>query len=181
MLASATMAVRVDGDPGAMVGPVSAVLRAVRADVPLFDPGTFRDAFNSVLAPQRMGATLFSLFGMLALLTAAIGLYGMLAHVLSFRMREFGVRTALGARPGDLTRLMLRYGLGRVAAGLAAGLVLAQLAAGAARQFLWGTSSYDLGALLLPALVLGTAGLAASLGPARRAARADPMESLRSD
>lgn len=181
MLTTATMVVRTRGDPGAAIAPVTAAIRAVRGGVPLIGAGTFRDAINGVLAPQRLGATLFSLFGALALATAAIGLYGMLAYVLSHRLREFGVRIALGARPRDLVALVLRYGLGRVAVGLVAGVVLAQLAAGAARQFLWGTSALDLSAMLAAAAVLGAAALAACAGPARRAARAEPMESLRSD
>jgi predicted permease len=179
MVTSPTLAVRTSGNGRSMLPAITAAIRGVRPDVPLFGPGSFEDTFNSVLAPQRLGATLFSLFGGLALLTAAIGLYGMLAYVLSHRMREFGVRTALGARPRDLTGLMVRFGLGRVMVGLVAGVFLAQLAGGAARPFLWGASLHDLPSLLVTVGVMVTAGLAASLGPARRAARADPMETLR--
>src|SRR6185437_3870205 len=135
--------------------------------------------------PERLLATLSEGFGALALLLAAIGLYGALAYDASRRRREFGVRTALGAEQAAIRRLVLRQAGSRLLAGTAAGLALAWIVGGMAQhglaKLLYGVQATDAGTLLGAAALLAAVGLAAAWLPARRAARADPMLALREE
>jgi len=135
--------------------------------------------------PQRMLATLSEGFGFLALLIAAIGLYGGLAYEASRRRREFGVRMALGARPAAIRRLVLSQATTRLFIGMVAGLGLAWLAGRAAQptlgSVLYGVAPTDSTTLGTAAALLFAVGLAAAWLPARRAARADPMLALREE
>jgi putative ABC transport system permease protein len=134
-----------------------------------------------VLMPQRLTATLLSLFGALTLALAAVGIYGVLAYAVSQRTREIGIRVALGARARDVVTLVLGRMAILIAAGVALGLALALAAARAVAAFLFGVDTDDPLAFLSATLLLAAVALVASFVPARRAASVDPMTALRAD
>jgi predicted permease len=133
------------------------------------------------LRPWQLGATLFTTFGALGLLVAAVGLYSVLAHDVAQRHHDIGVRLALGARAGDVLRLVVRRGVGLAVVGVAAGIALALVAARRAADLLFEVSPHDPATLAGVAAVLVAAALAASLVPGWRASRIDPAVSLRAD
>jgi len=165
-----------------------APLGALREALASADSGLSGDRLESLartvdasLFPARMGALLLGAFGVLALLLAVIGVYGVLAYSVGQRTREIGIRIALGAARGDVLRLVMGEGMLLVAVGLLVGLALAVAATRLLAGFLYGISPTDavtFGAVLL---LLSGAALAASWLPARRASRVDPMVALRND
>jgi hypothetical protein len=139
----------------------------------------FREG-NFLLAVVRAGASVFGTFGLAALFLAVVGVYGVKACMVSQRTREIGVRMALGARPRDVVRMVLRDGLVLVSVGLVAGLGLSVLTGGALRGMLFQGRALDLPVVAVTALVLLAAILLASWVPARRATRIAPTVALRS-
>jgi putative ABC transport system permease protein len=142
-------------------------------------------ALEDQVAPQlrawRLGAGLFSVFGVLALLVAAIGLYSVVAFDVEGRRREMGVRTALGASATAILRLVVMDGLRLAAGGVMAGLLLAWLLAPRIAGLLYGVAPQDAQIFVGVALVLVVAALVASVIPGVRAARVDPSTALRSE
>jgi len=140
---------------------------------------------SDLIEPQarswKLGASMFSAFGGLALVVAAVGLYSVLAFGVARRRREIGVRAALGARPGRLVRQVVREGLSVSAVGMAVGLVAALAAAPALQPLLFGVRARDPWTLGAVTLLLGLVALAASGVPAIRASRVDPAEVLRAE
>jgi ABC-type antimicrobial peptide transport system permease subunit len=129
--------------------------------------------------PWHLGAAVFGAFGALALAVAAAGLYGVVTLLVAERTRELGIRRALGARPGDVVRLVGGQ-LGRVVAlGAAGGLAVGAAGARAAAGLLYGVGPLDPAAYAGAALLLGAASLAACVAPLRRATRVDPRAALR--
>jgi predicted permease len=138
-------------------------------------------AIEASMLPARVGAFATAGFGAAAILLAVIGIYGLVAFSVSQRMREMGIRRAIGASRGHIVRLVLAGSLGRVTAGVLPGLLLGGASAVAFSGFLVEVSPFDAPTLaIIAALMLG-AGAAASLGPALRAARVDPLGVLRQD
>ncbi len=133
------------------------------------------------LAAWRLGATMFTIFGALALLIAAVGLYGVLAFNIAQRYHEIGVRMALGARPAVITRMVLRQSLTAAGLGVAVGLVIARLGSSRLQDHLFGIDAGDPAVAIAAGAVLLGAALLASLIPARRAVRVDPVSALRSE
>jgi ABC-type antimicrobial peptide transport system permease subunit len=133
------------------------------------------------LRSWRLGATMFTLFGALALLVAALGLYSVLAFDVAQRTREIGLRSALGANTGVLLAMVVRSAARMTGIGVAAGLVAALLLAPRLQELLYHTSPRDPVTLGTVALVLLIVSLAASCVPAWRAARVDPIVALRAD
>ena len=125
------------------------------------------------------GATLFGVFAALALTLAAIGIYGVASYVAQLRTREIGIRIALGADPARIRALVLRQGSIPIAAGIAAGLVLAAIGSRLASAFLRGVSARDPLTYAAVAVLLTAIALAATWLPARRAAAVDPISALR--
>ncbi|MBV9879388.1 MAG: ABC transporter permease [Gemmatirosa sp.] len=154
---------------------------------PLLPPSAYlavrplAEEVDPALRPWQLGATLFSAFGALGLLVAALGLYGVLAYDVAQRRHDFGVRLALGALRGDVLRLVLRRGLGVAGLGLALGVGLAVAVGPSASALLLGVSPRDPLTLGVVMLVLGAVAVAASAIPGWRAARVDPVAVLRAD
>ncbi len=133
------------------------------------------------LRPFRLGATLFTAFGLLALVVAGVGVYGVIAYSFSQRTHELGVRSALGATGADTYRLVLGEALRLMAIGVAAGIALSLALGKLVASMLYATSARDPVVIIGAAVLLGVAGVAASLLPAWRASRSDPMEALRAE
>jgi ABC-type antimicrobial peptide transport system permease subunit len=131
------------------------------------------------MAARRTGILLLGIFSALALTLAAAGIYGVMAHLVSTRTGEIGIRMTLGARPGDVMRLVLKEGLLQALAGLAIGLPGAVLLMRSLRSMLYGISPADPLTLGVAAILLLAAALLACLVPARRAMRVDPAVALR--
>jgi ABC-type antimicrobial peptide transport system permease subunit len=149
--------------------------------LPLFDVTTMTAALAEPLSGQRLGATLFLGFGGFGLLMAALGTYGVLAVTVGRRVPEFGVRVALGARPGQLLRAVLLEGRRLVAAGLALGTLVTLVLSPRLFSALSEVDPRDPLALAAPLVVLLAAGALASLLPALRATRVDPVRALNTD
>jgi putative ABC transport system permease protein len=173
------------GDPALLVPAVRAALAEIDPDQPLARVTTLEQAVADATARPRLRTLLLGLFAVLALLLAAVGLYGLMALAVTERRRELGVRLALGAGAWDLLRLVLGRGLALTAAGLGVGLAAALSAAALAGDILGGllyqVSPTDLWTFATVPLVLAAAGLAASLAPALRAADSDPLTVLREE
>jgi predicted permease len=166
-------------EPAAVAGAVRRTVRDLLKTVPVVKVTTLSDQVDASIVPERLVATLSGLFGALGSVLAAIGLYGLLAYTVARRIHEIGIRMALGATPGDVTRMVLLDALGMVAAGLAMGAPLAFWA----RQFA-ASLIQDLPVNSAVPIAFGTVAmiavaLVAAYLPARRAARVDPMEALR--
>jgi ABC-type antimicrobial peptide transport system permease subunit len=135
---------------------------------------------DNTLAPTRLASTLISIFGLVALLLASIGLYGVMAWMVSHRTREVGIRMALGARPGDVLKLVLKQGLVLTLTGVVIGLVAAFIATRLIdTQQLYGVSATDPFTFAVIALLLTAVSLLACYLPARRATKVDPLTALR--
>jgi hypothetical protein len=171
--------VRSGGDAGRLLPAVRNEVRAIDPALAVFKATTLFDELKHSIAPSRMAATLTGLFGSVALLLAAIGLYGVIAQSVVSRTREIGIRMALGAEASDVLRLVLCEGLAMVAVGLALGLMGAFAATGYIAGQLYGVQPTDPASFLLAAFVLAAAALLACWIPARRAAMVDPIVALR--
>jgi ABC-type antimicrobial peptide transport system permease subunit len=134
---------------------------------------------NSSLAPRRFVVTVLAVFAGMALLMAAIGLYGVIGYAVTQRTQELGVRMALGAQPGEILRLVLAQGMRLAGAGAAIGLGVSLIVSRLLRNELFHVSSFDPLTFAVMAAVLIGAALLASYVPARRATRVDPMVALR--
>jgi len=174
------MHVRTTGDPSRLV---TAARREVAAAAPTWmieRPRTLEETLGASLMPQRIAAGLLGAFGVVALLLAAVGLYGVVAFAVAQRTREIGIRVALGAQGGEVLGLMLRQGVRLAGIGLLVGVPLAFVVARLVSGFLVGAGAAD------PVVFVGAAGLlafvtlVASYVPARRASKVDPMAALRS-
>jgi hypothetical protein len=173
--------VRSQADPGALSDAVRVELAALDPELALAGPRRLDDYLGAARAPGRAAAVIAAGLSLASLLLAVVGVYGVLAHAVSRRRREIGLRLALGASPGRVRRLVLGDGLRLAATGLAAGLLAAGLAARLAQGLLFGVSASDPLSFAAAALLLGGAALASGWTPAARAARVDPLESLREE
>jgi predicted permease len=173
------LVVRTSVTAEAMVPVLQRELRALEPELVFLDKGTMRDLADVRLFPVRAGAWLIGAFGALALLVAAVGLYGVIGYSVSRRVREIGIRKALGARPGQLVGMVLGEGMTLVAIG---GVIGGALAAGLARVLssVLFVGPFDAVSFAIAFGVLAVVALLANTVPARRAARVDPMVALRS-
>ncbi|MEO8504299.1 MAG: ABC transporter permease [Acidobacteriota bacterium] len=175
----ATFYLRVAGDPEALLPAVRNAVRAVDPGLPLVDARALDEEARRSLFLERTAATVSVALGVLAALLAALGVYGVLAYLVSGRVREMGIRAALGATAAELRRLVVVSGVGPAAVGLVCGLLLALPAALLLRTALFGISSSDPLTYGAVAAVLLVAALAAAWIPALRAARVEPSIALR--
>jgi predicted permease len=174
-----SLAVRASGNLDRVHAAIRREVRALDERVPIIEPRSLDGLVAAVLLPQRVGATLLSLFGILTLVLAGVGVYGVLASVVGRRTREIGIRVALGARPGQVVAMVLRQSLAVVASGVVLGLILALAAAKGIANLLFGVGPTDPITFAATAAALAAVGMAASYVPARRATRVNPTEALR--
>jgi putative ABC transport system permease protein len=175
---SLTLMVRAN-DPDAVAASVRAEIRALDADVPVYEMRPMEDAIDEDLSSSRVLGSLFVSFALLALALAASGLYAVVSYSASQRVKEFGVRIALGAAPRDITRMMLGQTARLVAIGLVIGLAGGRLLAIGAATLLYQVSPSDPVTYAGVAIALGSIALLASYVPARRATAVDPVTALR--
>lgn len=164
-----------------LVGPVKEQIASLDRDQAVTDVATMEENIDDSLASQRLTMTLLGVFAGLALILASIGLYGVMALIVTQRTREMGIRFALGANRGDVLRLVLGEGAVLVGIGLAAGLLGAFLASRALSSVLYNVAPLDPTALISALLTLSLVALIACFLPARRASLVDPIEALRMD
>jgi predicted permease len=171
--------VRTSGDPAALAGAVRREVQSLEPNLALPDLRTLEQTLASSLYVPRMGAVLLAGFAALALLLAAVGVYGVTSFGVAQRTREIGVRMALGARAPDVMRLVVKDGMRLVAIGVALGLALALGAGRSLESFLYGVHARDALTFVVVSVVLAAVALAACLVPARRATKMDPLAALR--
>ena len=171
--------IRTSGDPLRLAPAVRTFVRELDPTVPVDNVRTMEERVSTNLARPRLYAVLLGGFAAFALVIAAVGLFGVLSYSVAQRSREIGVRTALGARPSDIVRLVVGQGLRMTAAGAAGGLVLSFFALKSLSALLYGITIYD--AWSYAAVIVGilAASALACAVPARRAARVDPVRALR--
>jgi predicted permease len=175
-----TLVVRTD-DAASVLGPIRKAIWALRPDQPIEDVASMESLLASATAGRRFSMALLGTFAALALLLAAVGIYGVVAYTVSRRVREIGIRVALGAGPTAVIRLVVGRSLALVAAGALTGLVLAALAGGILQSLLFGVGRLDPWVFAGSAALLVLVAAAASLLPARRAARVDPLIAMRTE
>lgn len=171
--------VRTKGDPAKAVPAVRSALHSLAPSVPPLFVQTMPQVLVDSLQAPRMGAELLGTFGLLALILAAIGTFGVMSYSVSQRTNEIGIRMALGAEPGNVMRLVLANGMAMVIAGIAAGLALSMLLAKSMGALLYGIGMFDAPSFLSTAALLILVALGACYIPARRAMRVDPIVALR--
>jgi putative ABC transport system permease protein len=176
-----TLLVRTQGEPLSVLPALKETIRRLDSELPLFAVRSMEQTLATNLATQRLTAALIGVFSMLALVLAAIGLYGVLAYSVGQRTREIGIRMALGATRTAILRLILREGMGMVVLGLAAGIGLSLTLAGLLGGFVYGVTSRDPTAILLAVILLCAVGGIACAIPARRAMHVNPLRALREE
>jgi predicted permease len=179
---NATLYVRTEGDPAEMTGAIREQLRKLDPQVAPFSVVTLRTVVSSQgLFFARLSAVLVGAFGLVALLLAVVGLYGVVSFMVGRRTQEIGIRMALGAQRTSILRMILANGISLAALGLLLGGTVAFLAAPLMSGLLVEVSPHDPAVFALIALALIAATLGASWIPARRATRVNPMDALRSE
>ena len=175
------LVVRTAGDPLALAAPVRGAIWALDPDLPVVDEMTLARVVARSVWQSRLYSWLFGIFGGVALLLAATGVYGVVSYGVSRRAREIGIRMALGASRRDVRRLIVGQGARLAALGLALGLAAAYLLTPVLASLLFGVTATDPATFAGAALGLLAVALGAAWLPARRAARRDPAAALRAD
>jgi predicted permease len=179
--ADATFYVRTDSNPAALGATLRETVRKFDANLPIYDLKTLAAGVDELAYTDRL-VTVFALcIGLLAALLAALGLYGVMAHVVARRTREIGIRMALGATTGNVAWMILREIVAMCAMGLATGLVVAYLLGRVIETQLYGVKASDPFVFVFSAVLLAIVAMIAGLLPARKAATVDPMVALRYD
>jgi predicted permease len=173
--------VRVAGDPLALVAAVRREVLALDRDFPISQMMTLQSYREAALGQERLAAGLLSALGVLALLLAATGIYGVMSFLVAQRRREIGIRMALGAQTGEILRMVLGQGLTLMFLGLGIGLAAAVELTHVIASLLYGISPTDPYTFSAVAIVLTVTALAACYVPARRATKVDPVDTLRSE
>jgi predicted permease len=178
---SMQLAVRTQNAPSAMVQQLRRTILSENPQLIVGPMSTMEQSVEDSIGPQRLIGGLVATFAGLALLVTVVGLYGIMAYTVTERTREIGIRMALGAPRSQVTGMILRQSLVLLIAGLAVGIAGSLWANQLIKSFLYGVSKNDPRTFILSPVILVTAGVAAALLPAKRAATIDPMEALRSD
>jgi predicted permease len=176
-----TVVARTAGDSASVAASVRSVIRDLDPTLAVYNEETMEHHVRAALFLPRLAGTLFAVFGIVGLLLAAIGLYGVMNYTVSLRTREIGIRMALGAQASAVQRLIIRQGLKLTAIALVIGLPAALLIARFFNSILYGIQPHDLVTFItIPLFLAAVAALAAYI-PARRASRVDPASTLRSE
>jgi putative ABC transport system permease protein len=175
------LVVKTSGDPAAMRGPVQALIRELDPTLPTFDVQPMATVVQESMARLSFMIIMLGAAAVVTLLLGAIGLYGVMAYVVTLRSRELGVRVALGATPRSVAVMMTRQGLVLTFAGLAGGLVMFAAVARFLRSFLYGVGTSDPLTIAMACAFLVAVALLASWIPARRASRVDPVTAMRAE
>jgi len=173
--------VRVSGDPMSYASAIERTVHTLNPDLPLYGVTTLKSSVRMGSVFQRIGVVFAGLLGLLAMILAAVGLYGVIAYTTRQRTHEIGIRMALGASRGDVSSQVLRQGLRLTLAGLAAGSVASLVFARILRGIITGVGASDWPAVVLVAALLLIAAAAACYLPARRAGSIEPAEALRTE
>jgi ABC-type antimicrobial peptide transport system permease subunit len=176
-----SLVVRAKGNAADLAKPVQAAVWSVDKDMPITRVATMETLLEQSASQRQFALVLFEAFGLVALVLAAAGIYGVLAGAVTERIREIGVRSALGASRGDIVGMILRQGLSLTGAGVAVGAVLALAFMRVINDMLFGVTASDPVTYVAVAVVLSAVALAACLVPAWRAARVDPATTLRAE
>jgi putative ABC transport system permease protein len=167
------------GEPGAIVSAVRQAIKDVNRNLPIAEAAMFSEQVDRSLVQQKLIARLSSIFSLLALLLAAIGLYGVISYSVTQRTREIGIRMALGAERRNVLRLVLGQGAKLTLIGVLAGLGASWAMTRWIESLLFGVSPTDRATFVMVAMLLIVVALLACYIPARRAAKVDPMVALR--
>ena len=176
-----TIVARTDGEPAMLLPLLRRAVREVDADLPVYDQTTMRSVMGLAVGPYRFSMRLLAGLGLVALLLAAVGIYGVIAHLVAQRTREIGIRVALGGDQASVRSLVVRQGMAPALVGVVAGLAAALSLGSVLSRLTAGVSPRDPLTLAAVALLLLAVALAACWAPAQRAARVDPIEALRVD
>jgi predicted permease len=176
-----SMVARTKGDPKTVLAAMQREMRSLDPTLPLYGMKTLKDHMKIPLFPAKIAAGALGSFGVLALVLAAVGIYGVMSYVVAGRTREIGLRMALGAQSGNVRGLILRQGMTLALIGSVIGLAIAFGATRLLKSVLYGVSASDPITFAGVTLVLGAVALIACWLPARRATRVDPMIALRSE
>ncbi len=176
-----TIIVRTRGPEAAAMDDFRAAVRAVDPAMPAMQIITLREHMRMALMFERLSAIVVGTLGSLALLLSLVGLYGVISYVAARRTREIGIRMALGAMPSDVLRQVVRHGGAFAGVGIGIGLAAGAGAARLLSSVLYGVSAYDPATYAATCALVMTVALAAAYFPARRAARIDPIQALRSE
>ena len=175
------LAARTAGDPSGLTAAVKAALATVDPSQPVYHVKTLDRLLDEALLANGFAMTTMTVFAGLALLLAAVGIYGVVSYAVGQQMREFGIRRALGATPADVLRLVMRRGGSLVLVGIAIGLAGALGLSRLMQSLLFGVTPGDAATYAAVAAILSTVGALACYLPARRAMRADPAATLRAE
>jgi len=176
---TATVYVRTANNPAQMTAAVRREVQNLNPKLPVFDVRTLREQTDRSLGVERATALLLTFFGLLALLLAASGMFGVMSYFVSQRTRDIGIRIALGAQPSDVIKLVMGEGLVLILIGVVLGSVAALALTHLLRTILFGISPTDPFAFIFAPLILVILALVASYIPARRASKVDPLRTLR--
>ena len=176
---SASLIVRTDSAPESMIAPIRNELRALDPNLPVFEVKTLNDHLRLAFFPSRVAASVLGAFGLVALMLAAMGIYGVTSFAVAQRTHEIGIRMALGAQLADVLKLVLNQGVKLTLIGVGLGLAGAYLVTRAITSLLYGVSATDPVTFILVSLGLTAVAFIACYIPARRATKVDPLVALR--
>ena len=171
--------IRTDAEPSSLAAAVRKELHDVDPDLPVYNVRTMKERVDASLARRRFSMLLFGIFAAVASGLAAVGIYGVIAFLVSQGTKEMGIRMALGATPGGIAMLVVRHAVLIAAAALLIGVGTALAGTRVMRSLLFGVSAGDPLTYVLVCVLVGATAVAASYIPARRAARLDPLRALR--
>ncbi|MGH9970956.1 MAG: ABC transporter permease [Pyrinomonadaceae bacterium] len=173
------LAVRTDHEPQSLIGAMRGAVHEIDAEQPIYGVATMQQSLTESVAPRRFNMLLIAAFSALALLLASIGIYGVVSYSVTQRIREFGIRMALGARTFDVLKLVIKSGMALTFIGIAIGLGTALALTRLMTTLLFGVAPTDAATFAAVSILLVLVALLACYLPARRAAKVDPLVALR--